>query len=345
MKAFNRYLSRMPRDWPRMVAALDRLSGMRPMVLPDRKFTFSRQSAGEAAAACPAGVEPARWLQFLEAIGRGGSDALGEFWPQAGMFAQGIKAYCPTADEFEALGRVEVRVPWPEYRQPFETVAVVVPDEWHPGEVSTDVGRLTVAVSRHDPGIGFYSLHVASARPSGDPLSSLVSFNTWLPGDTETIEDYLARLDNRTSESMDGAEAKALEFVRRAALNACLLLANKGARRVGPANPEYAERLAKSLAKKNLPESVRRANEDALRAMPVLYGFDQHVRVFEREPGAGGSAAGGTVRPHWRRGHWAHQAHGPGGGLRKLVFRPAVMVNADRFGGDLADTKAVYVTA
>lgn len=31
-------------------------------------------------------------------------------------------------------------------------------------------------------------------------------------------------------------------------------------------------------------------------------------------------AAGGSVRPHWRRGHWKRQPHGPGGTLRKLIL-------------------------
>lgn len=34
----------------------------------------------------------------------------------------------------------------------------------------------------------------------------------------------------------------------------------------------------------------------------------------------GGEHLGGSVRPHWRRGHWRYQAHGPEMSLRKLIW-------------------------
>jgi hypothetical protein len=39
--------------------------------------------------------------------------------------------------------------------------------------------------------------------------------------------------------------------------------------------------------------------------------------------------SGRVVTPHWRRGHFRHQAYGEGRLLRKLVFIEALQVNAD----------------
>ncbi len=44
-----------------------------------------------------------------------------------------------------------------------------------------------------------------------------------------------------------------------------------------------------------------------------------HAPAVRSEPAAEG-AGQGTVAAHWRRGHYRHQAHGPGYSLRKLIF-------------------------
>ena len=41
-----------------------------------------------------------------------------------------------------------------------------------------------------------------------------------------------------------------------------------------------------------------------------------------------GRAAAGSVRPHWRRGHWRWQAHGAALALRKRILIKPVMVGA-----------------
>lgn len=42
------------------------------------------------------------------------------------------------------------------------------------------------------------------------------------------------------------------------------------------------------------------------------------------------SNAGGTLRTHWRRGHWRNQLHGPAFSLRKLIWLQPTLVGADR---------------
>jgi hypothetical protein len=42
-----------------------------------------------------------------------------------------------------------------------------------------------------------------------------------------------------------------------------------------------------------------------------------------------GEVKGGKVGPHWRRGHWRHQPHGPQASLRKLIWITPTVVRAD----------------
>lgn len=44
------------------------------------------------------------------------------------------------------------------------------------------------------------------------------------------------------------------------------------------------------------------------------------------------TGTGAEVRPHWRRGHFRMQVHGPGLAQRKLIFVMPVLVRADRLG-------------
>lgn len=43
---------------------------------------------------------------------------------------------------------------------------------------------------------------------------------------------------------------------------------------------------------------------------------------------------GPAVSPHWRRGHFRMQAHGPHNSLRKLMFIAPVLVAAERLSGE-----------
>jgi len=49
---------------------------------------------------------------------------------------------------------------------------------------------------------------------------------------------------------------------------------------------------------------------------------------FERSPGA--STESSEMSPHWRRGHWTIQAHGPRHSLRKIIWIKPMIVRADR---------------
>jgi hypothetical protein len=99
------------------------------------------------------------------------------------------------------------------------------------------------------------------------------------------------------------------------------------------------------LAQNRSPDQAAKPQMD-LRMAPVRYAFAQEVTLYQREPVATHEEkddnGGGTVSPHWRRGHWRAQPCGPGRQERRRVAIPAVLVNAHRFLGAPSDTQATY---
>jgi hypothetical protein len=57
-------------------------------------------------------------------------------------------------------------------------------------------------------------------------------------------------------------------------------------------------------------------------------------------PGASEGAAGGSVTPHWRRGHFRMQPFGIGNQQRKLIFVAPVLVHAEQLQGDVPTPKS-----
>lgn len=335
MKRFNAWVNSHP---PAMLDCLVACHG-RPMLRPvesGRRIVFPARSAADAIA--PAGLRPDDWRVWIDAMAE--PDMRVQTCVISSLFHDGIKAYAPTPEEWLALSQVEMNVPWSAYRQPFPTVVTLIPECHYPDPVSEGLGRPAAVITRHDP-----AARVFLAVYVGDhAVKNLMSHYCWSPDSAEAIEGHFRGVGN--PHQVDSDEMAFIDRAKRVAMNANMLLTHSGAVRLGAANPEYDARLRSSLAKKSLPPAVRAANERELRKLPTLYGFDQHVRVYEREGGpAHGGGSGHEVKPHWRRGHWAHQPCGAGRAERRLVFRPAVMVNAHRFGGRPADTRLTMTTA
>lgn len=353
MKRFNQWLNAVPHQLRECYRGLDGIGCLRfrqsPRGTGGNGIEAGATTPAELRAACPPGVPLERFVSFVGILmsrafdGEHASDLL-ESWTFAGLWRDGPRVYAPTADEFRALSQVEVGVPWDEYRQPFETFVVAVPDGILCAPLDAAGAIPAAIVCRHaaDRRCAGFSLPAVDAAGR---LCNSLHCGTWWPADSGvTIEEHFAGLPD--AYEVTPGESAALELVKRVAINAALLLTHHGARKLGAANPDYEAKLLASLAKRGLPDGVRRANEAALKALPIMYGFDQHVKVYEREGGAPHGGAGGyEVKTHWRRGHWARQAHGPHGALRKLVFRPAVLVNAHRFGGAPADTRVTLTTS
>lgn len=340
MKGFNRWLESVRPLLPYYAALNGR--GVIDITAAPGGFNFPRLTAADRVP--PGWCDPGDWQDFLGYVcdrRDSGSSLYGGVWAVAGFAADGPKVYRPTEAEFLALSQVELAIPWAAYRQPFPAFAVVLPDALTAqystagvGNAAGIIGRLhgseplaAVCVVGDEPG------NIASGAYSWDGLSD------------EPMEDYF-RVTDREYGRVPATDAERYDAVRRAFVNACLLLTQYGHRSLGKSNPEYAARLEASLKKKGLPEAVRRANRAALHALPELIGFDQHVRVYDHA-GDAHAATGerGEVRPHWRRGHWANVACGKGHAERRLVFRRPVLVHADRFAGCPADTRVTLTTA
>lgn len=67
-----------------------------------------------------------------------------------------------------------------------------------------------------------------------------------------------------------------------------------------------------------------------LRSRLIAEGY-AFVRMMgkELEPARGVSVPGGTVKPHWRRGHWRQQRYGPNLSKAKRLWIKPTMINAD----------------
>ena len=356
MRRFNEFLSLTPRRFREGVSAFEGFIGGR-----FRQYDRPDGSNGLLVAGVPTDVtdphKPAHWdlpswrnfvAEVVRSVGRHArspddvAQGIVQVWGWAGLWSGGVRAYCPTREEFHALSQVEVRVPWSQYRQPFDTFVVVVPDGVYGAPVSADIGVPVCCVSRVCQ-VRRVASFVMPSVWDGRMRADLFGSHWWQSGDDRPIDAYIADLPDSTD--MTGTESAAVDVIKRVAINANLLLANAGARCVGPANPGHAARLRESLAKKRLPDAARRANEVELKAIPVIYGLDQRVRVYERECSGSDGVGGWRVRPHWRRGHWANVACGAARAERRLVFRPAVLVHAEQFAGSPADSRVVYTTA
>jgi hypothetical protein len=188
------------------------------------------------------------------------------------------------------------------------------------------------------------------------PLQSqqVLTFSMSLARPEMLLSDCIEALSQPTADDHDTAPVTVEErSLRRlatlVAVNACLLLAQYGCWRLGTTNDRLAERLQRQIARHNKHE---KANRRQLRTLPQVYGFDQHITVFEEEkvPSERRQGNGGwAVGPHWRRGHWRRlpgyrEAEARGETAGRVFVRP-VLVNAHLLVGPASATRVSLQTA
>jgi hypothetical protein len=339
VKRFNGLLNRL-RLLSEMYLPFEAYFRRKPLRSVNNFVTVHRPSGIELVAMKPRAVNGHHWAEFCLHQMRDTTGVM-ETWLMAGLFTQGVKTFCPTLREYQALSKVDLNIRWADYRQPFETFCVALPDGFsHPSPGA--FGNPVVGIARHCPEDKVTV--VTAITEGGLGLSSLFA---WGDGEEQTIEQHIRAADGRPGVDSDNLrgelEESVAQEVKRVVMNACLLLTQYGAKRVGYANPEFAAKLEAKAKKRSIPEHIRESNRITLKLMPDVYAFDQSVRLYDREdsPHAGGGE-GHECKPHWRRGHWAMQAHGVNSSLRKRIFRRPVLVNAHRFQGEMADTKVTY---
>lgn len=275
-----------------------------------------------------------KWNSFCEYSLRTGPAAkLAACWCYAGLVGEGPKIYCPTAEECRAFANVAATIQWRDYRQPFDTMTIILPENlvFDPVPLGGR-SRPAAIVSRYNHEEAIWTVSILC-----DGREELTSF-VGIPDEECTLEQKIANSE------LDEKDEHCLVACRRIAANACQLLVQAGGTRLGKANPEHARKL-EAAAKKKLPSHVARQNSRALRMIPEVYGFNQTIKIYDeaKEEGDTTSQAGYQVKPHYRRGYWQRQVCGEGGKDRILQFRRPCLVNAHLLKGKPIDTHVTLV--
>lgn len=260
---------------------------------------------------------------WLRRLASGGTDAFamhaGSTW-----LINGPKVFRPAPEQCAALEQIEVRLTLEEYAQPYPALLVALPrGQYGPFN--------SVLCHRHPRPYLIMTLN------SDDHTNDICT--TVARTDGNQIEVSIQRFDADLAELSQVAAR-----VLRVACNSCLALAHYG-NHLGYLFPKEVEN-DRRLAREQTERGERARRRLALAVQQVT--FSQEItlhrterRAWDGEPGCSGA----QKSTHWRRGHWHTVPHGPGRSLRKKVLYPPVLVRADLFTGDLADTLTSYQTS
>jgi hypothetical protein len=276
-------------------------------------------------------------LRRMVAMSVSGVDVF-TFKAVAAWVAQGPKTFKPTPDICKTFENIDVNITLADYVQPYTAVGVALPKGMYE-PYSSAICYWEGAGSAHATGPGPCIMVVLfSPDHQNDITTAIGGFHGHVP-----IEASLRRFDDDVMAVAD-VSTRALRVV----INSCLALAHFG----HTTSPMFPHDLARDhkLAREQSPRGDRA--RDRLTRVETLVAFRQevvltagHSRTGERGASCGDSVphdAGGTKATHWRRGHWAMQPCGPGRSERKRIFRPPVLVRADLFAGDVANTSTSY---
>ena len=328
MKDFNRWIHHQSR----LLGLLRRCRGMNflktyiqdgvPMVMEQSEQSLLLQK--------PDGVDHDLWWLFVRKLRDDYESNIGRYIVYSGLAQDGVKMYTPKELEYTAMKHVEIGVPFCDYRQPFETMVMCAPDEL------CGTGGTSFIIARYE-----YEqkvLRLIFNERNGDAWRECYSLIYDDPGMSgKTTEDHLLSV----VEGGNQIEFSAATMGVRVALNSFMLLSQHTAKRLGSANEPSRAKLESKANNNKLPENIREINKSQLALIPEIYGFEQHIRVYDIiEPSQGESTGEGVPhKPHWRRGHWAQQVCGEGRKDRKLIFRRPAFINAHLFAGELSNTR------
>lgn len=254
------------------------------------------------------------------------------------IFYHGPKVFRPSKLQCEALENVEVNLSFDEYAQPFPTIIVEIPDNYERLIPCEQAGEIRLDAEGLYPMEHRVAFVVLNWNPSRKILAAGGYFTSgqcytrffWQRNPGETIENALTEsqsLELPGSMSSSNAESVAFAKALQVALNAANMLMIFG-HRTASSNKKYTERCAKHIStqeKAKNPVKLNNARRE-LKLIPLLMELREPVitHVEEKE---NSSIVGTIIRPHWRKGYWKQQPHGPGNTLRKRILIPAVMVN------------------
>ena len=273
---------------------------------------------------------------WVKKLWKSGADAF-SMWGLSVWLAEGPKVFRPTPAQCEAMENIEVKLTLEEYAQPYPALLVELPRQEQRRWIDGDGVIQTAPGTNYGPFLSvlcFRSEHLVSCTLHS--VNHENDITTTIAVDGRPMEISIQKYDEDVIGLASGA-ARAL----RVAINSCLALVNYGCHKgyLFPKQAENDQRLAGEQS-----ERGRRARERLKLAIKQV-SFDQEIVLHDtdhrqRDPNT--EPTGREVSTHWRKGHWAMQAHGPAHSLRKRILRKPVMVRADKLLVDTAATSAVY---
>lgn len=253
----------------------------------------------------------------ITAMCKDGADYI-SMWSMSVFFADGPKVFRPTADQVEAMAHIDVNITLEEYAQPYPTILVQLPKY---------IGPFHSVLVHH-------STNMLSCLLLSD--GNLRDICTVVGVKDGMVEMSVRKFDIECTEDQEHA-VPAL----RVGINSCLALANYDTH-TSLLFPKEVES-DQGIVRKKRGSPAAGAAAARLAAPAMLVSFSREVNLHSsKSDRTNHTSTDREVKTHWRRGHWAMQPYGPGGSLRKRILRKPVLVRADRFAGDLADTETTY---
>jgi hypothetical protein len=276
------------------------------------------------------------------------ADGFIQAWFCAEIAAHGPKVFQPTLDQCFALEHIAPKITLADYAQPYPVMAIDLPERYR--QQRTCPSQSGLFVGEHRPEF------VLVGFPPGDvrTLWLHIGFSSgthreWVMSPTdETIEDGLLRTFGKDSydpvDQLTPDECTVIAGSMRVGVNAMLVMMHYGQKRLGPANEAHYNRLQHHLTvARKRGNRIAEAERD-LRLAPQLYGFDQEIVLHEEARTDRGEHdhTGLHLHPHWRRGHWQMQVHGPNRALRKRILKKPTFVNRHLLASDGGAGQTTY---
>lgn len=231
---------------------------------------------------------------------------------------QGPKIVHVSEAQYQAMARVDVRLELRDFSMPYPTMLVSLPE---------GKAHRYVIAHRYSPDVLIY---LAGSPDHRDDICTIARQR-----EGSYLEEFLEKYDEETA-------YLAVETCQslRVASNILLAMTNYGVQSEY-LFPKEVQQEQKYQAKGDRAGRDGRRASDRLKEAPMLVSFSHEVKLCHVEGGhEAGESTGREMPFHWRRGHWAMQAYGPGMTQRKRLLRPPVMVRADRISGE--ETATVY---
>jgi len=248
-------------------------------------------------------------------------NAIGYVYVVNELYRNGIKVVKPTFEQCLAFENIEINIPFKDYKQPYETMCVEFPDAYKSLLESRFHRKPPLAVTCHRPNNKEYMIGGVSF---GIKNYSITFFIT---NDESKIEEMIKWNEN------DDPDFQPLRHAERVALNVMLFMTNFGHTKIG-----YS----------NIKQHRHYERKEPLKAKQDFFyvGLNQEIPLFKKVVlpfiETNGIKAHSSPHPHWRRGHWKLQHHGPNNSLTKTIFIAAVFVCSENYKGNLSDTEVVY---